>query len=189
MKKRAVIPFLSVLMFLVTACSEERPGEDRVLARINDYELTLSEFETKLVDDMPPDQDGTITQETKEMFLDQLIRKEVLIQEARRLELDRKDKFIRAMEKYWEQTLIRDLYDSKSESLSKEGYVTTEEIEHVYNEKKKDDPTLPPLEKVRTVIAGELKERKGRERLMEWERSLVEKADIEIDKEMLSKNW
>ncbi len=184
-----VISFYLILMLSLTACSGERPEKEKVLARINDYELTLSEFETKLVRNMPPDQDDKLTQEMKEMYLDQLIRKQVLIQEARRLKLDRKDKFIRAMEKYWEQTLIRDLYEAKSESLSQKGYVTSEEIEHFYNERKKADPDIPPLEEARDIIAGELRVQKEREHLMEWERALIEKADIEIDKETLSKNW
>ncbi len=189
MKKSPVIPIVLLLLAWLSACSEERPEKEKVLARINDYELTLSEFETKLVGNLPPDQDSDLTQEMKEMYLDQLIRKEVLIQEARRLKLDRKEKFIRAMEKYWEQTLIRDLYEAKSESLSQKGYVTSEEIQSFYNKMKQADPATPPFEEVRDRIAEELKAQKERERLMAWERALIEKAQIEIDKEILSKNW
>ncbi|MCP4690156.1 MAG: hypothetical protein GY859_19040 [Desulfobacterales bacterium] len=189
MKKKAIYPIFLVVMILLAACSGERPEKKRILARVNDYELTLSEFEAKLVENMAPDEEFRLTLEMKKKFLDELVRKEILIQEARRLKLDRKDKFIRAMEKYWEQTLIRDLYDAKSDSLSKEGYVSSEEIERFYNEKKKSNADIPPLEEVREIIAGELKEQKNREKLMEWERTLQEKADISIEHEMLSKNW
>jgi len=47
------------------------------------------------------DREFKLTQKAKKDFLDQLIVKEVMIQEAKKRNLDRKEKFVRAIERYW----------------------------------------------------------------------------------------
>ncbi|HUV60070.1 MAG TPA: hypothetical protein VMW09_08155 [Desulfatiglandales bacterium] len=41
-----------------------------------------------------------MTKEAKKKFLEELIRKELLIQEAKRFNLDKKEKSVRAIERY-----------------------------------------------------------------------------------------
>ena len=108
--------FLSLSLF---CCSREKAEEGKILSRINDYNLTLDEFQYQLAAELELDKDFKLTNEAKKEFLEQLIRKELLIQEAKKLKLDRKDKFVRAIERYWESTLIRDLMDLKCQEIAK----------------------------------------------------------------------
>lgn len=116
--------FLYVLVLFVSlslfCCSQEKPVESKILARINDYNLTLDEFHHQLAAELEFDKDFKLTEEAKQEFLEELIVKELLIQEAKRLKLDRKDKFIRTIERYWESTLIKGLMDLKSKEIQKD---------------------------------------------------------------------
>ncbi|MBW1704104.1 MAG: hypothetical protein JRJ86_02945 [Deltaproteobacteria bacterium] len=189
MKKGLLFPFLLVLCFSLFCCAKEEKTEKKeILARINDYELALKDFEFQLVDELEMDQDFKLTREARKEFLDQLIRKELLIQEAKRLKLDRKKNFVRTIERYWESTLIRNLMELKGKEISKRTVVAQEEIESRYEKMKKSDPDLAPLKNMQEKVAGQILEEKKRKRLVAWINELRKDAKIEIDQELLSKD-
>ena len=118
-------------------CTQEKIEEDKALAKVNDYVLTLDEFQVQLAQELKLDKEFKLTKRAKKEFLDQLITKELLIQEAKRRKLDRKEKFIRTIEQYWESTLIRDLMEMEGQKIEKCTLVSQEEIEIRYKEMKK----------------------------------------------------
>ena len=183
---RGLLAILSgTLLFVsVSDCTRKRP-EEKTLAKINDYILSLHEFEGQLASELEMDSDFKVTREAREMFLDRLIGKELLIQEAIRLKLDRQDKFIKAIERYWQSTLIRDLIALKSEEISKRTYVSQEEIDNRYQAMMKEDKSLPPLSDIREKIAEQLKEEKKTGKIKEWIDGLRKTAKIEINRELL----
>ena len=166
-------------------CSQEKPEETEIVSRINDYNLTLDEFQCQLAAELELDKDFKLTEQAKRDFLEELIRKELLIQEAKKLKLDRKDKFVRTIERYWESTLIRDIIDLKSKKIEKKTYVSREEIEMRYKEMKKSDEKLPSLKEIEEQIGKELKEKKKTRMLEEWISDLRKNARIEIHEELL----
>jgi hypothetical protein len=120
MKAHFSYSLLFLLLLSLFCCSQEKRVESKILARINDYNLTIDEFHHQLAAELEFDKDFKLTEEAKQEFLEELIVKELLIQEAKKLKLDRKDKFIRTIERYWESTLIRDLMDLKSKEIQKD---------------------------------------------------------------------
>jgi len=188
MKKTFYLLFTWILLLSVPCCTEQKTENETILAKINDYELTKGEFESLLVSDLAFEPDFKLTKEARELFLDQLIQKELLVQEAKRLRLDTNEKFIKAIERYWEATLIRELMDLKGKELKKRTYVTHEEVEARYEKMKNSDDTSLPFERIAKDIAQELKEEKRRKKLREWIYSLRKTAKIEISEEELSKN-
>ncbi len=188
MKIKPLFIFILALSMSFFCCAQEETEKGEVLASINDYELTLKEFEDQLVSELELEKDFKLTKEAKKEFLDQLIRKEILIQEAKKLDLDRKEKFINAIQRYWEATLIKNLMELKGEELSQRAYVSQEEIEARYNEMKESQGNLPPLEKIQEKIAEKLMEQKKREKLMEWIDNLRKNAKVEIDQKLLLKD-
>ena len=185
MKKRLFFPFIFALSLSLFCCGQEQADKKEILAKINDYELTLKEFEGQLVADLSLDEDFKVTNEAKKGFLEQLIKKELLIQEAKKLNLDRKKKFIRTIERYWESTLIRNLMELKGKEIVQRVYVSQEEIEARYKEMQKSEEELSLLEEIQSKIAEEIKEQKKRKRLMEWINDLRKNARIEIDDKLL----
>jgi len=188
MKKSFIYLFLLVLFLHLFSCTQEQAKEDKILAEINDYNLIIDEFQYQLAVELEMYEDFKLTKEVKKEFLEELIRKELLIQEAKKLKLDGKKKFIRAIERYWESTLIRDLVEIKGEEISNRILISREEIETCYNDMKKPRKKLPLLAELREKIAEGLKEKKKTRMLKEWIDDLRKNARIEINEELLYKS-
>jgi hypothetical protein len=188
MEKKSTYCFLIILCAFLFCCSPEKKEENETLAKINDYVLTLDEFQGQLAQEVKLDKEFKLTKEAKKEFLDQLITKEILIQEAKRQNLDRKEKFVRAIERYWESTLIRDLMEMEQQKIEGRTVVSQEEIEMRYNEMKNLDKNLPKLESIRDNIFQKILEDKKQRLLKEWSNQLKKRARIEINEELLSKN-
>ena len=122
--------------------------------------MTLDEFHSQLAAELEMDRDFKITEEAKKEFLEGLIKKEILIQEAKQRDLDRKEKFIRAIEYYWESTLIRDLMEAKGKEIEKRTIISQEEIESRYKEMKKSGTDLPPFEDIHEKIERKISPKK-----------------------------
>lgn len=188
MKKGLVYLALSGLILCLFCCTSENKEEYTALAKINDYTLSLEEFQNQLAAEIEFDKDFKLTKEAKKRFLEELIRKELLIQESKRFNLDKKEKFVRAIERYWEYTLIRDLMDMKGKEISKKILISQEEIEASYRERKKSDDNLPPISKLQDKISEDLRERKKTRMVKEWINDLKEKAKIQINEKLLYKD-
>lgn len=188
MKKNFFCLFLGLLSFSLFTCSQEKPEQGRILAQINDYTLTLDDFQSQLAGEMEMDKDFKLTKEAKKAFLDQLIMKELMIQEAKRRKLDREEKFIRAIERYWESTLIRDLMEVRGQEIEKRTVVSEEEIEGHYRKMKASQKKTPSLESVRDQIRKEIAQDKKSAMLRDWINGLRDQAKIEVNEELLFAN-
>lgn len=188
MKKRSVFFMIILLSVLLFSCSKEKPDDTEILANINDYSLTLEEFQSRLAAELEMDNEYKLTRKAREDFLEDIIKKELLIQEAKKLRLDEQDRFIKAIERYWEATLIKDLMEIKGEEISKKTLVSEEEIRARYDMMSTSRTGIPSLEEMERDIEEEIRERKKTEKLKEWIEDLRRKANIEIDSELLYKD-
>lgn len=127
--------FLLISVFLLTACARKQ-GSEITVATINDYRMTVDDYnyESKeilrtgrLLGDVPV---------TKEDILDALIAKEVLLQEAQKEDLDKDRDFMKTIELYWEQTLLRNLLTKKSRDIEKKITLYEKDIIDYYDKMK-----------------------------------------------------
>ncbi len=170
---------------LSAGCAKQNAQQEKVLAEVNDFQLSQEEFKRQLAAELEFDEDFKMTLDAKKHFLSDLIEKELLIQEARKLKLDRKEKFIRSIERYWESTLIRNLLDLKGAEIDKATVIDQAEVAAYYNELKQTDPSLPPLGKIQDALQDDLKEKKKRLTLQKWIRDIKKNADIKIHDNLL----
>ena len=188
MNGKTLYPLIVVFLFaigLLAGCPGDPESDGKTLARINDYRLSLSDFQYQLANELEMDRTFKVTDEARKAFLEDIIRKELLLQEAERLKLDREEKFIRAIERYWEATLIRDLMEKKSREIDDRIFITEEELKTYYEEKKARDPGLAPLNQVEEKLGKELREIKKTETMRQWMDELRQKAVIEINDRLL----
>ena len=188
MVKKLLFMLISGLFLYFSGCAKDQDENVEVLAKINDYQLTLKDFETQLTSNLEFEGDFKLTQKAKKQILDNLIEKELLIQEAMKLKLDRNKKFIAAIERYWEATLIKNLMELKGKEITESTYVSQEEIETRYDEMKRSQGNLPPIEEMQKEIAKKIKEEKKSRELAQWVEDLKRNAKIEIDQKLLLKN-
>ncbi len=188
MVKKLFFMLISGLFLYFSGCAGDQDENVTVLAEINDYQLTLKNFETQLASNLEFERDFKLTQKAKKQFLDNLIEKELLLQEAMKLKLDRNKKFIAAIERYWEATLIKNLMELKGKDITESTYVSQEEVEARYGEMKRSQTNLPPMEEMREKIVKKIKEEKKNRALSRWVQDLRRNAKIEINQKLLLKN-
>ena len=112
MRKALYLIFIVLSIFALNSCGKEKSSKE-VLATINDYSLYTEDFlsEAKIY--------PSLHQEslTKEQILDNLIQKKLLLLEAQRQGLDKDPAFMKMVERFWEQSLLRFLLEKKSKEI------------------------------------------------------------------------
>lgn len=179
------IRMIWILLFLTVffaGCADEKPPRNsRVIAEINGFILTRNEFESKLARELAYNRQYKATDEAKTEFLESLIKKEVLIQEAVRQGMDKETLFTEAIERYWEATLIKNLMESRMRVLRETVIVSENEIKKRYQSLKMQNPALPPLVEIESDISAQVKEEKLTAAVEHWVTGLKQSADIKIN--------
>jgi len=171
-----------IIVLIIFGCSSDnKTDKARVIATINDFQLTEGEFQKKFIKEMRYSSTYKATSEAKEKFLQTIIKKELLIQEAKKLGLDKEKKFISAIECYWEATLIKHLMEGKNKKIMQTTCVSDKEIKKQYQELKSMNNTIPPLHQIEKEITNDLLAVKKTDAFSKWTQSLYDKADITID--------
>lgn len=128
--------YLLILVILCISGCAGKEKEEKIVASVNNYKMTAEDFKYesneisnagKVFGEMPV---------TKRDVLDALITKEVLLQEAVRQNLDKEKDFMKSMELYWEQALLKNLLAEKSEEIAKATAVYEDEINRYYSNMK-----------------------------------------------------
>lgn len=108
MKNKMIILF--GVMF-IAGCTCPLPKDKKALAKINNYEITQEEFEEQFKDS-PYSRDNTL--EARNDFLKVLIGQKLILQDAQAKGLDKKEEFLKMIEKFWEQSLLKLALQTKS---------------------------------------------------------------------------
>ncbi len=140
-------------------CDDSKGDDNAVLAVINKYKLTAADFKSEAKDKLSGNLSGADFEKAKESLLDEIIMKRLLIQEAQKQNFDKDKAFIKEIEGYWEQALLKLLYNKKSQEILRE--ISRQER----------DP--------------EVRDRLVREALNRWMEDLKMNADIKKYKENL----
>ena len=176
---RTMMVFLA-LFVLLSSCGGKQSEEGKPIAKVNDFIIAEDSFRRELAASAYFHNIPGLSNDDKKSFLDNQIRKELLIQEATQLGLERAEEFRQTIERYWEQTLISTLLEQKSIDLEKGIIVTREEIENRYRALAQVKPDLAPLEELAPEIEKEIREQKKTKALESWIDSLWAEAEIEI---------
>ena len=175
LKRWSVVVLLA--MVVLAGCGRKQSDTSDIVVRVNDRNITADEFRYALGESYKKGI-APLTEAAKGDLLDQMIKKELLIQEAKRRNLDQDEDFRRTIETYWEQTLIRNLIDRAGEELSGKIYVSKEDIADFKKEQGVTEASMSAKE-----MEEEIFERKKTEALREWLEKLKSSAAIEINRE------
>ncbi len=166
--------FIVVLaLYFLTGCSKPPSDKKDVLARIDNYSVYTEDF----VDEMSTISDFQRAGKTNEELLQEVIQKKLLLMEAEREGLDKKAPFMKMVERFWEQSLLRSLVEKKMNEFFTATYASDDEI------KARVAQTGQKIEAARKVIIRE----KVNKKFVEWMDGLKAKAKISIDKRALDK--
>ena len=114
--------FVLVLAFvaLLSSGCVKKPDKNQIVAQINNYSVTIDDFkhEARM----------SISGATKELILQDIITKELLLQEAQKMNLDKNKIFMKEIEDYWKQSLIKRLINIKGAEFLAAVKITDEEM-------------------------------------------------------------
>ncbi len=173
--------FLFLLIFLL-GCNPP-PKNKHVLAKINNYEITLDEFNEAFKESPYAYNDS---ENSKKDFLNNLIYRKLLLQDAQQKGLDRDKSFLKMIEKFWEQSLLKLAIDRKTREVAGTVSVSDKEIEDAYNSMSKEIKAGKTYEQMYQQIKWEITRAKETKALNDWVAWLRKNADIKVNYELLS---
>ena len=163
-------------------CSCSRDDKDkRLVAQVNKYKMMVEDLRYELKN-IPYDSEYPLkTEDGRKEYMDRLVEKEILLQEAQRLALDKEEDFMKTIEAYWEQALLKKLLQKKSREIAGGIHIYDNEIEEYY----KNSGERLPLSQVKLDIRRVIRQRKETEVMTTWIEELKKGSYIKINKELL----
>jgi len=120
---------LACVVLAASACAQAESDESPVLAVVNGKPITQSEFDVRWAE-LPESRQARYQREGgKKKFLDEMISRELLLQEARRMGLDRTPAVRERGQRYQEQLALDELMREMASNQTK---VTQAEMEEYY---------------------------------------------------------
>jgi len=131
-----LVLFILVMSLSFTACQQKgktKGGSNGgpIVAKINNEEITLEEFNERLKDYPYLAHSGNIDMEIKKGFLDNLITRELLYQEALRIGIDKEKETASLIEEMKRRIIVERFFKKEIEEKVN---VTPEEIKRFYTE-------------------------------------------------------
>ena len=180
--KKYLIILLSLLVFGCTCKLKE--NKPPVLVKVNNYEITKPEFEEEFKASSFGRND---TLDSRREFLDTLINRKLIMQDAQMQGLDKNPNFLSMIEQFWEQSLVKLALEQKSIEIASAIIVSDKEIEEAYKEVLGDGKTNKPYEQVYDKLKWELTRIKQAKALSSWVYNLRKRAKLSVDYELLKK--
>lgn len=126
MKRNLALIVCAAIAFFVSGCAKEGA---KVLAKINDTVITVEEFNKKI--ERLPEHYQDIIKNQQKKFLDEIVREELLYQEALRLKIDRDQEAQEIISEAKRKILVSRLVNDK---VSANVAVSDEELKQYYDE-------------------------------------------------------
>jgi PBP1b-binding outer membrane lipoprotein LpoB len=178
MKKYAIILLTALFIF---GCAG-KPKDKKVLVKVNNYEITPEEFEEEFKESAYARND---TLESRKEFLNLLVNRKLILQDAQSKNLDKDRDFLKMIEKFWEQSLLKLALDKKSKEIAGLAQVSDKAIEEAYQKMLKEGKTDKTYEQMYNQIKWEIIREKETQLMDEWIERLREKSNIKVNYELL----
>ena len=181
--KKYIIFFCALA--LLTGCGRAAKEKKEILAKINDYEITAQEFEEAFQDSASFRQDNL---ESRKESLDSLINQKLILQEAQKKGLDKEPGFLKAIEHFWEQSLLKIAADKKTREISASVRVSETEVQQAFDKLPDTDKAGKTYQDLYGQIKWKLNKDKEEKNIESWLTGLRQKAAITVNYELLKKD-
>ncbi len=127
------LPAIILLSLFSVSCSNQSTGSGKIVATVNNDPIKLNDFQREIALRSRQDPSYKVTDQSIDEQLDMIIDRRLMIQEATKMGLVNNEDFVRTIQTFWEQTLIRELIAAKDAEWEKRLFVTEEEINDYYD--------------------------------------------------------
>jgi peptidyl-prolyl cis-trans isomerase C len=146
MKRMTVFTLIISVLFLFASCAKHEEKKGPYLATVGKAKITQEDIDREMKNLPPFAQKIFEGSEGKERFLNELVKKELLYQEALKQGLDKDAAYIEKVADFKKITLISQLLENEIEEKAK---VTEEDVKNYYDEHKED---FSPFDQIRLSI-------------------------------------
>ena len=187
MRNLMIIMVMAVLLVTGAGCGQKPAGSDgKILAKINNYVMTAKDFNDEARLTLSNKNLSDDPKKAKEELLEDIIDKKILLQEAQKQNFDKGKAFMKEIERYWEQALIKLMVRKKTEELSRSVSVEEREVRDEYERLSREvGGKIPAFKSVASDIKDDIYNRKVRQMFDDWLTGLRASSDIKIYKENL----
>lgn len=179
--KRQLFTLVILLCIFIAGCGPVAEKKE-IVVKINDYQISKDRFEAEFKESIYGQVD---TPEARKVFLDNLVNRKLILQDAQSKGLDKEQGFLRMIERFWEQALLKIALDKKTKEISGSISVSDAQIRQLYDLKRKNGKIDKPYEQAREQLKRELIKSKESEAMNDWIAQLNKKAQIKINYELL----
>ena len=146
MRKVTILMLIISFLFICTACTKMEEQKGPYLAKVGKMKIMQADLEREMKNLPDFAQQLFKGSEGKERFLNELVKKELLYQEAIKRGLDKNAEYKHKVEDFKKITLIEQLLEKEIEAKTK---LTDEDIKAYYDEHKED---FSPFNKIRLSL-------------------------------------
>ena len=183
----AVFLFSAIFLFGCNSANSNGSGDTRALVVINDYTLTVGDFKSEAETTYPSTYFSEDSEKKKKELLGDIIAKKVLLQEAQKQNFDKDKVFMKEIERYWEQALLKLLTEKKTEELAASINITEEEVRDEYNTLLEENGgDFGSYEKKAPAVKGYILQGRVQKEFNDWIGRLEDTSKVEVNEELLT---
>jgi len=177
--------YVILLVLAILGCTQHKPkANDKIIVKVNNYEISLKEFQ----EDFKASSFGRVdTLDSRKEFLDNLINRKIILYEAHKQNLDKEEGFLKMIEKFWEQSLLKLALERKIKDIANSTQVSDKMIEDAYNKLLKDNQADQPYDQMYQKIKWDITKLKEAQVLNEWIVKLRKQSNLKINYDLLEK--
>lgn len=134
-RKTSFFVLIALFLLVASGCSGASKAADpdnRVILTVNGDKITAKDVKRDLILRSRQDPSFKVTPTALNQQLEIIVNRRLLIQEAMRRKLAEEAGFVNTIRNFWEQTLIRDLFNQMGAQVAKSVTVSEEEVKAYY---------------------------------------------------------
>ena len=175
MKKLIV---LALLVLLASSCIGSKENEKPAI-KIGKIQISSQRFQREF------EVSSFAREGKKKDFLETFISRKLILLEAEKLGLDKDPEFLRDVQDFWEQSLLKLVLDKKIKELVVDVSIDEEEIRLYYMKNKGKEFADREFDQVYSQIKWMLLRDKQQDAVENWADSLKNNAEVVIDYKLL----
>ena len=181
MPKKTILVFLS--LFLLYGCESSKTPP--VAIKIDKIKITTEEFEDAFKNSPYATENS---EASRKEFLNNYVTRLLILKEAEKVGLDKEPSFLKNVQFFWQQSLIKMMLDRKIKELSTRTGVTESEIKTYYDSHKESEFKDKDLPSVYDRIKWLLLNDKQKRSMDAWLNSVRGASRVSIDYKLLKIN-
>jgi hypothetical protein len=174
----SLILIIACITLLILLIPSKTSHHNESVITINKHMI----YDDELIAMFQKDNIDTSDKASVDEYIEKIIRRKLILQYGQSLDLDKTDTFLRAIESFWEQSLLKLTIDHKSKEIANDISISEQDIRDYYDSLAKTDPAkINTYEDSRDILQWRLTQNKQTQAFDDWITNLKSKSHISVN--------